>query len=63
MNIIVAFETKYIGFIVTITAVLQFFVSISKCFLSIYRIFSNKRPLSFKHPSPINVQYDPKNIL
>ena len=28
-----------------------------------YRIFSNKRPLSFKHPTPINAQYNPKNIL
>ena len=28
-----------------------------------YRIFSNKRPLSFKRPSPTNAQYDPKNIL
>ena len=28
-----------------------------------YRIFSNKRPLSFERPSPINAQYDPKNIL
>ena len=27
-----------------------------------YRIFSNKRPLSFKRPSPINAQYNPKNI-
>ena len=25
--------------------------------------FSNKRPLSFKRPSPINAQYNPKNIL
>ena len=29
----------------------------------VYRIFSNKRPLSFKRPSPINAQYNPKNIL
>ena len=28
-----------------------------------YRIFSNKRPLSFKRPSPINAKYDPKTIL
>ena len=28
-----------------------------------YRIFSNKRPLSFKRPSPINAHYNPKNIL
>ena len=28
-----------------------------------YRIFSNKRPLSFKRLSPINAQYNPKNIL
>ena len=28
-----------------------------------YRIFSNKRLLSFKRPSPINAQYNPKNIL
>ena len=28
-----------------------------------YRIFSNKRPFSFKRPSPINTQYNPKNIL
>ena len=28
-----------------------------------YRIFSNKHPLSFKCPSPINAQYNPKNIL
>ena len=28
-----------------------------------YRIFSNKRPLSFKRPTPINAQYNPKNIL
>ena len=29
----------------------------------IYRIFSNKRPLSFKRRSPINAQYNPRNIL
>ena len=37
--------------------ILSFYTSVP------YRIFSNKHPLSFKCPSPINAQYTPKNIL
>ena len=40
------------------------FVEINKILYFVaYRIFSNKRPLSFKRPSPINAQHNPKNIL
>ena len=49
---------------ININVLVILFVYFQVCFINIfYRIFSNKRPFSFKRPSLIKTQYNPKNIL